>query len=226
MAVCEIEIKSLLGSTQRAQEVKDKLCKLNPETRLFSQHKQLNHYFINGDVSKFDDTLVPLFSGEKQKEFKEIIEKGSDFSIRTRLIDEGELIFVIKASLDEGSSHNTISRMEFESSMADMSLDELDRLILDAGFEYQAKWSREREEYKSGNIIVCFDKNAGYGYLAEFEKVIDDESLIESTREELHNFMYELGVEELSQERLERMFTYYNKNWLDYYGTDKIFNIE
>ncbi len=226
MALCEIEIKSLLGSTERAQEVKDRLCELNPGTKLSTKNKQLNHYFLGGDVSKFDDALLPLFTEEKQKDFKEIIEKGSDFSIRTRLIDDEELIFVIKASLDEGSSHNTVSRMEFESVITGMSLDELDRLILDTGFEYQAKWSREREEYKSGEITVCFDKNAGYGYLAEFEKVISDESLIESTRKELYDFMQLLGVEELSQERLERMFAHYNKNWPNYYGTDKVFNIE
>jgi hypothetical protein len=38
--------------------------------------------------------------------------------------------------------------------------------------------------------------------------------------------MKNLGVEELSQERLQRMFDYYNKNWAEYYGTDKTFSIE
>jgi hypothetical protein len=38
--------------------------------------------------------------------------------------------------------------------------------------------------------------------------------------------MGKIGAEELPQERLERMFTYYNTHWQDYYGTDKIFTIE
>lgn len=225
MVSCEIEIKSLLGSTERAQEVKNKLYKLRPETKLYSQHKQFNHYFVGGDVAILGKTLLPKLPKKKQKELETILKKGSDFSIRTRLINDTAPIFVIKASLDEGSSHNTVSRLEFESSFEDKSLEELDQIILDAGFKYQAKWSRERKEYKSNDITVCFDKNAGYGYVAEFEKVIDDESLIKVTREELYSFMRELGVDELPQDRLERMFSYYNKNWRDYYGTDKIFNI-
>ena len=38
--------------------------------------------------------------------------------------------------------------------------------------------------------------------------------------------MKDFEVEELSQDRLERMFSFYNNNWSDYYGTEKIFNIE
>ena len=73
---------------------------------------------------------------------------------------------------------------------------------------------------------VCIDKNAGYGYLAEFEKVLDDEAALASARAEIEAVMQELGVAELPQERLERMFAHYNQNWPDYYGTDKVFVIE
>jgi hypothetical protein len=38
--------------------------------------------------------------------------------------------------------------------------------------------------------------------------------------------MAELDLTELGQERLERMFEFYNKNWPDYYGTEKVFNLE
>jgi hypothetical protein len=38
--------------------------------------------------------------------------------------------------------------------------------------------------------------------------------------------MQELDLKELSQDRLERMFKFYNENWRDYYGTEKVFNIE
>jgi hypothetical protein len=37
----------------------------------------------------------------------------------------------------------------------------LDKKLLDSDFEYQAKWSREREEYRSKNgINITIDKNA------------------------------------------------------------------
>ena len=49
---------------------------------------------------------------------------------------------------------------------------------------------------------VCIDKKAGYGYLAEFEKVLDDEAALASARAEIEAVMQELGVAELPQERL------------------------
>ena len=60
----------------------------------------------------------------------------------------------------------------------------------------------------------------------QFERVVDDSSKVESARSELKAFMEKLGVEELPQERLERMFAFYNAHWPEYYGTDKIFVIE
>ena len=131
----------------------------------------------------------------------------------------------MKASIDDTTSSNGISRMEFESEV-DMTLDELDKILLDSDFEYQAKWSRQREEFESGDMNICIDKNAGYGYLAEFEKVIDNADEVEKVKKDLRETMQELGVEELMQDRLERMFAHYNEHWPEYYGTDKIFNIE
>lgn len=216
----------MLGSKERADELQRKLMKLDPNAKLICKEKQLNHYFIDGDEDKLFSLLAPKLSREEQEKLKKVIDQGTDFSIRTRLIDDKKLLFVIKASLDEGTSHNTVSRLEFETEMKDMTLDKLDQLLLDAGFQYQAKWSREREEYKSKGINVCFDKNAGYGYLAEFEKVVPDEKEASRARKDLKAFMDRLGVEELPQDRLERMFAHYNLHWPGYYGTDNIFVVE
>jgi adenylate cyclase class IV len=76
------------------------------------------------------------------------------------------------------------------------------------------------------DTILCLDKNAGYGYLAEFERVIDDASLVDSTRTELLAIIESLGYAELDQTQLARMFDFYNKNWNDYYGTEKVFTLE
>jgi adenylate cyclase class IV len=73
---------------------------------------------------------------------------------------------------------------------------------------------------------VCLDKNAGYGYLAEFETVTEDKESVANVKKELEEFMKEVECVELQQDRLARMFDFYNQNWADYYGTDKIFNIE
>lgn len=222
MSTYEIEIKSLLGAKEKADELKEKIKAKG--AKLSSANKQLNHYFILKDSQKLKEKLLPYVSKDKKRLFEKILTEGSNLSVRTRDTD-GKVIFVIKASIGDDSSTNGVSRMEFEDVM-DMNLEQLDRLLLDARLEYQAKWSREREEYKMEDVNICLDKNAGYGYLAEFEKVIPNHTEADKTKKELLDIMKELEVAELRQDRLERMFSYYNDNWQDYYGTDKVFNIK
>ncbi|MEX2014024.1 MAG: CYTH domain-containing protein, partial [Parcubacteria group bacterium] len=215
----EIEIKSLLGTSERAASLKEKIGKKGGV--LLKSNKQLNHYFVISDVNKFKEKLTSCLKEEDKASFAKILEEGSNFSVRTRDTD-GKVLLVVKASIGDDSSSNGVSRMEFESEM-EMLLDDLDKLLLDAGLEYQAKWSRDREEYKLENANICLDRNAGYGYLAEFEKVVADRAVAEAVKVELLSLMEDFEVEELPQDRLERMFAYYNEHWRDYYGTDKIF---
>ncbi len=221
----EIEIKSLLGTKKNAAALKSRLAKKFPGLKKLSVHAQLNHYFVGGDFSKLGKALAKVVPKDRRPGLEKILAEGRDFSVRSREAD-GTVLVVIKASIDSGSSHNTVSRMEFEEPVKGHTLAELDSLILSCGFEYQAKWSREREEFGDKNIHVCIDKNAGYGYLAEFEKLVDREEEAAKTKDELLALMAELGVEELPQARLERMFAHYNAHWPEYYGTDKIFVIE
>jgi adenylate cyclase class IV len=224
MAHFEIEIKSLLGSQENADTVKEKMKVLDPDMTLISTNSQLNHYFEGGDITKLFEATKHFFTDEVLQKFEIISAKGTNFSVRTRQRD-ADVLLVIKVSIDDSTSQNGVLRMEFEEPVP-VTLDELDGILLQAGYTYQAKWSREREEYAYKNIVVCFDKNAGYGYLAEFEKVIHDENEVAETRRLLDAIMNELGVIELDQERLSRMFEHYNTNWPEYYGTDKTFTIE
>ena len=216
MNTFEIEIKSLLGEAAAAEALKQRLCELDPDCRLSAQNKQLNHYFEGGDMEALVTSISPHLSDEQNQKLAHIVEKGSSFSVRTRQKND-QVLLVVKASVDEGTSANTVSRLEFEEKV---------ELSLEEGFQYHAKCSGEREEYSYKVINVCIDKNAGYGYLAEFEKVLDDEAAVSKAREEIVEVMRELGVAELPQERLERMFAHYNQNWPDYYGTEKVFVIE
>lgn len=234
MNTFEIEVKSLLGEDNKAKELLDKMAAGDPDFKKTSTNRQLNHYFEDGDINKLVENVSTHLKPEQLEKLKHIIDTGKDFSVRTRQKNE-EVLLVVKASVDEGTSANTVSRLEFEERV-EPSLDALDELVKSAGFKYQAKWSRARDEYKYKGMTVCLDKNAGYGYLAEFEKVIDlpveasaqvgDESALASARAEIDTIMKELGVDELPQDRLERMFSHYNQNWPDYYGTDKVFVIE
>src|SRR3989344_8554408 len=217
----EIEIKSLLGSLEQAAKLKTKI---KERGGIFlNSNKQLNHYFLVHDLKKFRYNILSRLEESKKEPFRKILDEGRDFSIRTRDVD-GKVILVVKASLGSDTSANGISRMEFESEMK-MALGDLDQLLLDLGLKYQAKWSREREEYRLDDTNICLDKNAGYGYLAEFEKIVTYRALAPTAQKELLGMMKNFEVEELPQDRLERMFSHYNENWRDYYGTDKIFNI-
>jgi adenylate cyclase class IV len=224
MSHFEIEVKSLLGDEAVANRLKEKMCELDPECVCISTNKQLNHYFEGGVMEDLYEAVKDLFDEETCAKLRVTIDRGAEFSIRSRQRD-GEVLLVVKASIDEGTSANTVKRMEFEEPVA-ITLDELDERILNAGFTYQAKWSREREEYAFKGASVSLDKNAGYGYLAEVEKIVHDEALADQVRGEIDEIMAELEIAELDQGRLARMFDHYNQNWPEYYGTDKIFIIE
>lgn len=221
----EIEIKSLLGGKEKADELKTKMAK-DPSFSSLGSHKQLNHYFEGGNLNLLFEKTNNFLSQEQQNKLKDLSTRAKDFSVRTRWAD-GKVILVVKASVDDTTSSNGTARLEFESELKDISdLDKLDELVLSAGFHYQAKWSREREDftYKGANVSV--DKNAGYGYLSEFEMVVDDPKEADKTKSLLRQMMADLNITELPQDRLARMFEFYNKNWKDYYGTENIFNIE
>ena len=220
----EIEIKSLLGSSEKADGMRLKMRVLDPNMKLTKENKQRNHYFVGGDIMRLCERVLPFFSEDGQKRLKKIAAFGKEFSIRSRQQND-RVLLVIKASIDETTSANGIARMEFEEPIP-KTLAELDTILLSAGYSYQAKWSRERQEYLCKGVTVCLDKNAGYGYVAEFEKMVDSPEQAPLVQKELRELMAALEAEELPQDRLERMFAYYNKNWLDYYGTKKIFTIE
>ncbi len=224
MSQFEIEIKSFLGEKAKAEALVKKMNEFDPNFKTVSKNKQLNHYFKAGEINNLFEKVKGLFTQEEQEKLKDIIKRGKDFSVRTRQKDE-EVLLVVKASVDGGTSSNTVSRLEFEEAVK-ISLVELDNLLLEVGYVYEAKWSRERVEYAYKNANVCIDKNAGYGYLAEFEIISEVETEIEKVRKDLETLMLELGVEELPQDRLARMFAFYNANWSEYYGTEKTFLIE
>lgn len=73
---------------------------------------------------------------------------------------------------------------------------------------------------------MCLDKNAGYGYIAEIETITETQDNIETERDQILTLIKNIGYEELSQERIERMFAHYNAHWQDYYGTENMFELE
>ncbi|EKD29595.1 MAG: hypothetical protein ACD_78C00345G0002 [uncultured bacterium (gcode 4)] len=220
----EIEIKVLLGSPNEKDKLLSQLQSSGKTLVLMGQNSQLNHYFIGGDMVKLEKSIKDTIPEEKKASFHHIVETGKKLSVRTRYVD-GKTILVIKASIDDTTSSNGTARIEWEMDFPGTHIDTVDQILLDVGFEYQAKWSRMRDEYCYGDTTVCIDRNAGYGYLAEFERVVEDTGEIETIKKDLRSLIESLGFSELPQDRLERMFAHYNANWHDYYGTDNIFII-
>jgi predicted adenylyl cyclase CyaB len=220
----EVEIKSLLGEAAKADALRANIAKLDPDAKLLNSYTQLNHYFEGGDAAVLADRLAPHLPSGIAEQMKQMA-GGEKISLRTREMN-GVTKIVMKASVGSDSSANGVARMEIEEPIEGMTFDQLDQEVLSAGYHYQAKWSRTREEYEVRGITVCLDKNAGYGYLVEFEKVIHELGKTDEAKHEIETLMRELGVSELPQERLERMFAYYNAHWPEYYGTDKVFTIE
>lgn len=221
----EVEVKALLGSEEAAVHLKEQLFAHDPSCSLIASSNQLNHYFEGGDPKALVVRVSSKLPPEVAKQMEEMAEKGTSISVRTREAN-GSVLIVMKASIGQDSSENGVMRMEVEQSVSPLSLAELDAEVLSAGYQYQAKWSRSREEYKTGDISVCLDKNAGYGYLAEFEKVVFSQEEAKLAHQDITSLMHELMVAELPQDRLERMFAHYNEHWPEYYGTDKIFTLD
>ncbi|MEK7535041.1 MAG: CYTH domain-containing protein [Patescibacteria group bacterium] len=221
----EIEIKCLLGSKNSADQLLARMHQVNPQTKQIGIQKQLNHYFESGNLRDLAKNIVPVLKVKKdQLKLTKLSNQARSFSLRTRQTN-GKLKLILKISIDDTSSDNGTARLEFEAPIDGVTLDELDALVLKSGFAHQAKWSRDKTDYNylGANITISF--SPGYGYVAEFEKIISDPKLANQTKTELRNIMKKLDVEELPQDRLARMFDYYNKHWREYYGTEKVFNI-
>lgn len=226
MSNFEIEVKILLWEEENANKLIEKIHQADENTKLKDQNKQLNHYFLaEWNFEKLEEMLSTYIHDDHKPHLWKILKQGKKHSIRTRDAD-GKVLFVVKATIDDTTSENGTARLEFEAPVQGLSIHELDELILGTGFPYQSKWSRQRREYTYKEYTVCIDKNAWYGYVAEFEKIIDDKDKAEETKEAIRKELEALGVKELPQDRLERMFSHYNAHWPEYYGTDKTFIIE
>lgn len=223
----EIEIKVLLGDESKKDIFMEKVHSSFQGISHSYSESQKNHYFEWGNLLHLLGTFREYISQEQANSLHKLSKEAKSFSVRTRGTPT-QTIIVVKATVNDESSSNGTARIEWEVDLAEkLSLDEMDAKVLQAGFAYQAKWSRAREGYQlNENTVLCLDKNAWYWYLAEFERVIDDASLVDSTRAELLEIIESLWYAELDQSRLARMFDFYNKNWSEYYGTEKVFEIE
>jgi adenylate cyclase class IV len=247
----EIEVKSLISQPEEAQALLDKLPKIYPQTAHKKSESQINHYFDqNGNLLVLFFKIQHLLNRQQQAEFQNLALMNCEYSLRSRQINNNELILVLKmqtSKKDDATrdtnldSHNAVARREFEAELP-LTIEDLDNMILSSGFSYLSKWSRQRAIFElEEGLTLCLDKNAGYGYVVELERVVkevknkgdkegkedqSEQELIQTVTAQLHTALDKLGLKELDSKKLAKMFDFYNRNWQDYYGTDKVFVLE
>src|SRR3989338_6114515 len=78
----EGEIKSLLGSADAANALKERLKAYDPSCVLHASSAQLNHYFEGGDPKALAKRMEPHVSNDANRQLKNIVENGKKISVR------------------------------------------------------------------------------------------------------------------------------------------------
>jgi len=220
----EIEIKCLLPDKSALEALLKKIELKDPTMKLVSVQRQRNHYFHGGSLEKLIEHAVSHLSAEQLENLKDINATATHINVRSRQKND-EVLLIVKGSLDDVSAAHSHHRMEFEG-VVPLDIDQLDDLILESGWLLEAKWQANREIYSALGLTVDTIVTPGYGYMVEFERVVTDDSSREEAHQQILDVMESLGVEELPNDRLERMFAYYNEHWQEYYDTDKTFVVK
>ena len=220
----EIEIKTLLGSKEQSDKLLAKVMERDPKTKLVSEQKQLNHYYHDGNLADLAQGVAKHITPGQAAALTDIAARAKSINVRTRQKNDTVLL-IVKGSLDEVSAVHSHQRMEFEAPV-NISLANLDALVEQSGWQLEAKWQADRKIYSTLGLTLDVFFTPGYGYLAEFEQVVMADKDRESAHQKLVDTMESLGVQELPNNRLERMFAYYNQHWQEYYGTDRVFTVE
>ncbi len=222
----EVEVKVLLGEQSAADAFIQKLTEADPELKQTAETNQLNHYFDEkGDPARLVSEVSGILRPADLSQLQEITSEFDKFTLRTRF-EDGVITLVVKAAKAGEDEQHAVTRVEGDYVANVSTIEELDQHVLASGYGYLSKWSRRRKTYRYKDLTVCLDKNAGYGYLAEFERVVRGDEAAEDAKEVILDELAGLGLEELPQDRLGRMFAFYNEHWPEYYQTDKTFIVE
>jgi adenylate cyclase class IV len=219
----ELELKAL---TNDAEKLKQKIETTYDKSQYQKNYsEQLNHYF-KGDSKSLGYLLTKSFlmEGISSDEFNSLI-SAIKLAVRTRWDSNQGTLLIFKYSIIDENAENGTIRKELEKSYSG-TLKELDSILLQAGFTYQSKWSRNRTEYAlDSGWKLLVDLNAGYGGILEVEYLPTEEEYAKDKYyllEEADRFLSTLGLKELDADLLKEMFAFYSSNYEDFYGKDKL----
>lgn len=173
------------------------------------------------------------------------IPKDMKVSVRTRstLNDNKNYIFIKFSKSDPVNGKTRIEYVIPLTGDVKNTDNVLEQIFKDSGFlVIDSKWRRVRQEFKvmendGVSFTVSLDRNAGYGDILEVEYLpkpefaqelnalaqvtlnpeIVIESLVEVIQYRVDSLIWNLGLEPLRPEILEKMYQEYRNNWIKYY---------
>lgn len=225
----ELEIKSLVTNLADLQTKIESKYDMTRCTKTYSE--QLNHYFeedkeaLKKLLFNYDKNLFTWNLYELTQPHEDELVSASKLAVRSRWDSVQGTLLIFKYSLIDENSVNGTTRKELEFPL-DVELTELDNYLLECGFTYQSKWSRQRTQYSfDSGWNLCLDNNAGFGGILEVEYVATEEEYAakqDYLMYKARNFLNTLGLVELDASLLNTMFDYYSNRYDNFYGTDKL----
>lgn len=185
--------------------------------------KEIEVKFVLGDKEKatlqefLDSTGITPHKVETQDNFYYKAQDNLDLRIRRT---DSEAFLILK----KGWMHDE-NREEIEVRVAREDFEKLDTILTNLGYEYDTKWHRERTEYRYEAFTIVVDFNAGYGWVAEIEKVVG-EGEEDAAKKDILDLAEKIGLEPTPPEVFDNMYKYYKENWQHYYDSGETFTLD
>jgi len=119
--------------------------------------------------------------------------------------------FFSKIWMKSGRIHDE-HREETEIKFDRNDFERAEKMFLSLGYNVQIKWFRKRHNFKWQGIDVAIDFTKGYGYIIEFEKIVEENEK-EKTLGMLKEKFQLLNIPLTSREEFDQKFQYYKENW-------------
>lgn len=121
----------------------------------------------------------------------------------------------LKLWLKKGKIHDD-AREEMNVIIDKKYENDLFRMLETLGYEVEIKWFRKRIQLQYQQFDVTIDYSIGYGYIVEFELMVNEEVNIDQAKKELQSAFKKFNIDDSSKEEFNSKYNDYKNNWLEY----------
>src|SRR3989344_3629572 len=210
----EVEQKYLIASEVDAKKLEAKIAELFPDARLVGAWSETSYYLSRITKEKARELLVLVvrLRGSEDDDLLAQLDRvpeGTPIQMRFRHRknrEDSSFLFTLKAG---ANPLHDIERIEIETS--DVSDAYIEGFAAN-GVEPESIWHSMRREYAvDENTKIDVQNVTGYGWTAEVESVdINTVQVVAA----------QLGLQPLTHELLDEMYTQYKEHWREYYGAE------